>query len=296
MGMDNIKDTINIVDYLEYHFEDFTPTQKRIADFVLSNFQEVLFLTADELSSKIDTTSSSVVRFAKEIGFSGYPDFRKSLRNLISNQLNITGQSEKAKQYKPLDEENIIDISITSEINSINQLLKMKDNKKIEEFIELILKSRNKYVVALRTSYSLGHLLYFKIRKIVPNVFVMNNFDQGIYDTLININSEDLLLAISFPRYTNLTIDLARYAKDKGAKVISITNGRISPLYKISDVCLFCPYKGFTFYNSNVAAMAMINAIIGRIFNMYYQCAIDNLKEEDKIIEAFNIWFKEQNI
>ena len=294
--MSNIRDTLNIIDYLEYHFEEFTPTQKKIADFILSNFQEVLFLTAGELASKINTTSSSVVRFAKEIGYSGYPALRKDLRNVISKRLNINGQSEKAKQYKPLEEKNIIDMSIANDLNSMNELVKMKDNNKIETFIRLILQSANKYIVAFRTSYSLGHLLYFKLRKIVPQVMLVTNSDQGIYDVLKDINPNDLMIAISFPRYTNLTIDLARYVSSRGAKVVSITDGRISPLYKISEECLFCPYKGFTFYNSNVAAMALINAIIGRIFNMHYQSAIQNLKKEDQIIEDFNIWFKEKNI
>lgn len=294
--VDNIKDTINIIDYLEFHFEEFTSTQKRIADYVLSNHQKVLFLTADELALKINTTSSSVVRFAQEIGYNGFPDFRKDLRSLISIRLNINGQSEKAKQYKSFENKNIIDMSILEDANSINKLIEMKDNEKIEKFIKLILQSRNKYIIAERTSFSLGHFLYFKMRKIVSNVFFLNNYDQGIYDTLQEIKSEDIFIPISFPRYTNLTIDLARHAKKKGAKVISITNGRISPLCKISEVCLFCPYKGFTFFNSNVAAMALINAIISRIFGMNYNAGVENLKEEDEIIKHFNIWFKENDI
>lgn len=294
--INNIKEKINIIDYLEFHFEEFTPTQKRIADYILSNYQEVLFLTSDELALKINTTSSSVVRFVQEIGYNGYPDFRKKLRNLISKRLNINGQSEKAKQYKPLEDQNIVDMSILNDANSINKLMEMKDNKKIEKFVKLILESRNKYIVASRTSFSLGHLLYFKMRKIVPNVFFLNNYDQGICDTLQGIKPKDIFITISFPRYTNLTIDLAKYAKSKGVRVVSITNGRISPLCKISEVCLFCPYKGFTFFNSNVAAMALINAIVNRIFGLDYHSGIDNLKKEDEIIEEFNIWFKEKGI
>ncbi|RLC39320.1 MAG: hypothetical protein DRH33_03155 [Candidatus Nealsonbacteria bacterium] len=294
--VDNIKDTINIIDYLEFHFEEFTPTQKRISDYILSNYQEVLFLTAEELALKINTTSSSVVRFAQEIGYNGYPDFRKNLRNLISKRLNINGQSEKAKQYKPFKDNNILDMSILNDAKSINELIEMKDNKKIEKFVKLILQSKNKYIAASRTSFSLGHFLYFKMRKIVPNVFFLNNYDQGIFDTLQEIKPKDMFIAISFPRYTNLTVDLAKYAKSKRAKVISITNGRISPLYKISEVCLFCPYKGFTFFNSNVAAMALINAIISRIFGINYHSGIENLKKEDAIIKDFNIWFKEKGI
>ena len=177
---------------------------------------------------------------------------------------------------------------------NLNKLLEIKDDKKIEEFVNIILKAKKKYIIALRTSFSLGHFLYFKMRKIVPNVFLFNNYDQGIYDIIQDLNPEDVVIAISFPRFTNLTINIAKYAKNKGIKLVSITDSRISPLYKISNVCLLCPYKGFTFFNSNVAAMALINSIINRIFNFHYNSGTNHLKKEDSVLLDFNIWYKEK--
>ena len=290
----NRKNSKNIIEYLETSFEDFTTTQKKLADYILSNYHEVLFFTADELASKINTTSSSVVRFAKGIGYSGYPDLQKDLRKLIIDKININGQSVKAKQYTPSNKNNIIDMSLKKDFDNLNKLLEIKDDKKIEEFVNVILKSKKKYIIALRTSFSLGHFLYFKMRKIVPNVFLFNNYDQGIYDIIQDLNSEDVVIAISFPRFTNLTINIAKYAKNKGIKLVSITDSRISPLYKISNVCLLCPYKGFTFFNSNVAAMALINSIINRIFNFHYNSGTKHLKKEDSVLLDFNVWYKEK--
>lgn len=285
----------NIIDYLEIHFDEFTLTQKRLAEFILSNSDEVPFFTADDLAAKTNTTSSSVVRFAKGIGYSGYPDLQKDLRKLIIDKINIVGQLEKAKHYIPSDNKSVIDASLKKDLDNINQLIKMKDDKDIEEFVKLIIASRKKYILACRTSFSLGHFLFYKTKKIISDIFLLNNCDQSIFDILRELNSEDLIVAISFPRFTKLTIDFTQYAKNTGAKVISITNSKISPLYKISDVCLLCPYKGSTFFNSNVAAMALINTIVSKIFSLNYELAISNLKKEDSILLKHDIWYKQKN-
>jgi len=279
----------NLIDYLETNFEKFTPTQKRLANYLISHTDEASFLTADEMAVEIDTTSSTVVRFAKEIGYSGYPDLQKDLQKLIIKKVNAIGQLEKAKQFRFPEKETVINLSLMKDLANLHKLIEMKNEENIKKFVDVIISSRKKYLIAGRSSYSLGHHFFFETKKIIPGVFLLSDFDGGIFDVLRELSSEDVVVAISFPRFAKLTIDFAEYTEKKGIKVIAITDSKTSPLFKVSEVCLFCPYEGSIFLHSNVAAMALINVIISEIFSRNYNLAIQNLEKEESILLDLNI-------
>ena len=110
--------------------------------------------------------------------------------------------------------------------------------------------SKKKYIIAARALHSLGHFLAFQIRKILDNVIFQTNIDGGMFDVIREIDRKDVVVALSFPRYNRSTIDFAKYAKEQKAKIISITDSKISPIYKLSDVSLFCPYESSAFFTS----------------------------------------------
>ena len=275
----------NLKDYLEENFQSFTHTQKRVAHYLLSNTDEASFLTADEMAAKIHTTSSTVVRFARELGYSGYPDLQKDLRTLVLAKIKSIGQLEKAREFKiPHEGLSVIDLSLQKDAANLNELIQMKQEDALRQFVDVILASRKKCVVANRSAFSLGHFLFYKMRKILPDVLFLNNLDGGMFDILRELSSDDVVIAISFPRYTKLTIDFARYAAKKNVNVLSISDSRMSPLFGLSQVCLFSPYEGTTFLTSNVAAMALINAIISEIFGRDQNLAVQQLEEEETIL------------
>lgn len=274
----------SLIEYLETNFEKFTPTQKALANYLLSSTDEAPFLTADEMAAKINTTSSTVVRFAKEIGYNGYPDLQKDLQKLIIKKINAIGQLEQAKQFKLPEKETVINLSLMKSLANLNKLIEMKNEENIRKFVDVIISSRKKYVIASRSAFSLGHFFFFETKKIISDVFLLNDFDGGIFDVLRELSSEDVIVVFSFPRFAKLTIDFAQYAERKGVKIIAITDNRTSPLFKLSKVCLFCPHEGAIFHKSHVAAMALINAIISEIFSRNHDLAIQNLEKEESIL------------
>jgi len=279
----------NIIEYLETNFEKFTPTQKRLANYLISNADEASFLTADEMAAKINTTPSTIVRFAKEIGYNGYPDLQKDLQKLIIKKITAIGQLEKAKQFKLPQEETPVNLSLMKDLANLHKLINIRDEENIKKFVDIIISSRKKYIIANRSAFSLGHFFFFEIKKIISDVFLLSDFDGGIFDVLRELTPEDVTVAISFPRFSKSTIDFAKYATKKGAKVVSITDSKTSPLFKLSKVCLFSPYEGVTFHMSNVAPMALINAIISEIFNRYYDLTVKNLEKEESILLDLNV-------
>jgi DNA-binding MurR/RpiR family transcriptional regulator len=273
----------NLIEYLEINFETFTHTQKHLTNYLLSNINDVAFLTADEIAEKVNTTPSSVVRFAKQIGYRGYPELQKDLQNLIIDKISVVEELETYKKFDSSKAETAIKLSLKKDLSNINNLIKEINENSIIEFVNIIISSRKKYIIANRSGLSLGHFFFFQLKKMIFDVFLLSNYDDGVFDVLRELAPEDVILAISFPRFTKLTINFAQYAKKGGVKLISITDKKTSPLYKISDVCLFCPYESSAFFNSNVASMALINAILSEMFNQKHNLTISNLKKEAAI-------------
>ena len=237
--------------YLVANFDQFTPTQRALANYLLANLDEASFLTADEMAAKINTTSSTVVRFAKEIGYGGYPELQKDLRKLMMTKVNSIGPLEQAKQFKVPNEQDVIEFSLARDLANLNRLIEIKEHEAVRKFVDLFASSRRKYIVALRSLFSVGHFLFFQARKILPDVFFLSNFDGGIYDVIRELTHEDLVIALSFPRYCTPTVEFAQLADAKGARIAAITDSKISPLFKLSKVCLFSPHDSPSFFTSH---------------------------------------------
>lgn len=284
----------NLFKYFEHNFNHFTATQKRFVRYILSNKYEASFLPAYEIAKEINADSSTLVRFAKNIGYKGYPELQRDLGELVINEIRYSGQLEKAKHFKITKEKNIVQISLNKAYKNIVELLDNIDEKSINLFSEAICSSRKKIIIANRSSYSAGHFLYFELKKILPNVQFLTDYDHGFYDVFEDLNQQDLIIAISVPRYTKITIDFAQYAAQRRLKIVSITDSRISPLFPLSSVCLFVPTQSATFHNSNVTLMTLADAIIAQVFYKKRKTAINRLEREEKILKDQKVIYHEK--
>jgi len=275
--------------YIEENYKRFTPTQNKIANYIINNLYKIAFLNADEIASKVHTTSSSVVRFAKAIGFYGFPELQKKIQEIVLTKMDSMGQLERAKKYKPKKNESIILASLSKDISSLNHLVELMNEENVKEFCKITTSSEKKYIVARRDSFSMGYFLYFELAKILDNCIFINDLDGSFFDNLRVLTKNDLVIAISFPRYDTKTIKFVECSKKKNVTILSITNNKTSPLYGISNLCLFCPSESTTFFSSRVAILALINAIICEIFSQNYSKAINNLEKEEKILLEMNI-------
>jgi len=279
----------NVYKYIEEHFEQFTNTEKRFVHFLLSNKLKAPFLSAYEIANRIKANSSTLIRFAKKIGFKGYPELQKNLGQLLVKEINYSSDLEKAKKFREPKENNIIQISLNKSYSNVLELLKNVDEQKIELFSKKICTSRKKIIIANRGAYSVGHFLYFELKAIIPQVYFSSDYDHSYYDIFGDLNKKDVIIAISTPRYTKLTIDFAKYAVQKKINVIAITDGPVSPLFSLSSICLFAPTQSATFHNSNVAIMALIDAVIAQVFTQKKESSIRRLEREEKVIKDKNI-------
>lgn len=270
-------------------YDFLTPTQKRIASFILNNVDKIVFMNADEISRAINTTPSSIVRFSREIGYSGFTELKKKLQENLMLRINNSSQLVKAKKFASQKMNSLIQNSLRKDIGNINKLVELLNEVSVDKFLGYIINADKIIIIGNRNSFSLAHFLFFKMKKMFSKIHFVNDIDGTIYDNLIGIGPKDVIVAISFPRYVNSTVNFCKFAKKQGVKIVSITDSEISPLYKISDFCLFCPYEGFTFHNSNVAAMALLNIITGELFRKMYKTTVQKLEKEEKVMNYFDI-------
>lgn len=279
----------NVYKYFEEHFEQFTNTEKRFVHFLLSNKFKAPFLSAYEIANRIKANSSTLIRFAKKIGFKGYPELQKNLGQLLVKEISYLSDFEKAKTFEEPKENNIIQVSLNKSYSNMLELLKNVDEQKIKLFSKKICTSRKKVIIANRSSFSAGHFMYFELNAIIPQVYLLSDYDHSYYDIFGDLNERDVIIAIGVPRYTKLTIEFAQYAVQKKINVIAITDNLVSPLFSLSSICLFVPTQSATFHNSNVAMMALIDAVIAQVFSQKKVTSIKRLERKEKIIKDKNI-------
>ena len=239
----------------------FSKGQRIIAKYILSNYDKAAFMTAGRLGKIVGVSESTVVRFAAELGYDGYPSMRKALQEMIRNRLTSVQRIEVAKSM--IDDNDIVRSIIGSDIQNLQATLEILEQDSFNKFVDSIIEAKNIYIVGMRTSTSLSSFLGLYLNLLRSNVSVIHDTAASeVFEQIIRIGKGDLFIAISFPRYSSHTVDAMEFANKMGAMTAAITDGPSSPLNGIADVCLHAKSDMVSFLDSLVAPMSLINAII----------------------------------
>ncbi|MGM9592433.1 MAG: MurR/RpiR family transcriptional regulator [Oscillospiraceae bacterium] len=239
----------------------FSKGQRIIAKYILSNYDKAAFMTAGKLGRIVGVSESTVVRFAAELGYDGYPSMRKALQEMIRNRLTSVQRIEVAKSM--IDDTDLIKSIIGSDMQNLQATMDILEQDSFNKLVDSIMEAKNIYIVGMRTSTSLSTFLGLYLNLLRGNVNVVHDTAASeIYEQIIRIGQGDLFIGISFPRYSSHTVDAMQFAKKMGAKTAAITDGASSPLNGIADVCLHAKSDMVSFLDSLVAPMSLINAII----------------------------------
>lgn len=273
--MNNNADLINLI---KSNYYKFSKGQKQIAQFIIEHYDKAAFMTAAKIGETVDVSESTVVRFASSIGFSGFPELQKSLQVLIKNKL-TTVQRIGLDEDMDEDTDKLHKRILRNEINSMRYLLDNIDTGALDEATKLILNADKIYILGLRTSSTLANYLGFYLDVILDNVKVLNNSGvNSLYEEIIRVKETDVLIVISYPRYSNSTIEATKFVKNHKAKIIAITDTEASPFYALSDVSLLAKSNIVSFIDSLVVPMCMLNSLIINI----------GLQEKEDIVQYFD--------
>lgn len=239
----------------------FSKGQRIIAKYILNNYDKAAFMTAGKLGRIVGVSESTVVRFAAELGYDGYPSMRKALQEMIRNRLTSVQRIEVAKSM--IDDTDLVKSVIGSDMQNLQATLDILEQDSFNKLVDAIVEAKNIYIVGMRTSTSLATFLGLYLNLLRDSVNVVHDTAASeIYEQIIRIGEGDLFIGISFPRYSSHTVEAMQFAKKMGAKTAAITDGAASPLNGISDVCLHAKSDMVSFLDSLVAPMSLINAII----------------------------------
>ena len=270
-----IEQTQDLMKLIQIKFPRLSKGQKLIADFTLKNYDKAAFMTAAKLGDSVGVSESTVVRFAIELGFSGYPKLQKALQELIKNKLTSVQRLELSNDYAC--EENVLRGVLKSDIENLRATLEKINLENFNSVIDEIFKAKTVYIVGLRSSSAIAEFLGFYLRLIIKDVRVVAHNISNIFEQMINCDEGDLVIGIGFPRYALRTINGLEFAKERKAKVVAITDSNVSPLATVADYALIAQSNMASFVDSLVAPLSVINALIVAV----------GVREKDKITSTF---------
>ena len=251
----------SILHTIENNMSSFSKGQKRIAGYILENYDKAAFMTASKLGKLVGVSESTVVRFASELGYDGYPSMQRALQEMIRSRLTSTQRIQAAGDL--FDHQDLLGAVLQSDIDKLREIVGEADRTAFNNVVERIMHARHIYILGVRSSSFVAGYLNFYMHLLCENVtLVQSNAAGEIFEQLFRIGPEDVMIAISFPRYSKVTMNTVKFARDRGASIIAITDNELSPVYQMSDAALLAPCEMISFVDSMVAPLSLINALL----------------------------------
>lgn len=281
----------DIFKIINYRYDRFSKSQKLIADYIIENYDKAAFMTASNLGEHVGISESTIVRFANALDFDGYPQLQKALQELIKTKLTTVQRFELTNKYSKNSTHTVKSI-MEADILNIRKTMDEIDQNVLDKVVKEILGAKRVYLLGLRSSAVLAEYLGFYLNFILKDVHIIEAQYNDVYEQLINIDAEDVVVALSFPRYSRKTFESVRMLRRQGCKIISITDSQFSPLATLSELSLFAQNNVTSFVDSLVAPMSLINLLIISISLEDKEHLTETFRKLESVWEEFNIYNK----
>lgn len=235
--------------------------QKLLAAYITDNYDKAVFLTAAKLGETVGVSESTVVRFAAHLGYKGYPEFQKALEELVRNKLNSIQRMEVT--YGRISQSQILETVLQSDADKIKSTMEKIDQSAFESAVNTILEAKHIYIVGIRSCAPLASFMAFYLNLMFDNVRLLHTSSSSeLFEQMVRIDREDVIIGISFPRYSMRTLKALEFANNRNAKVITITDSVHSPMNLYSSCNLIADSDMASIVDSLVAPLSVINALI----------------------------------
>ncbi len=249
------------MDTIQELYASFSKGQKAIADYILQHYDKAAFMTAAKLGQTVGVSESTVVRFVVELGFDGYPELKKELQRLIRNKLTSL-QRMQVTEDKVRDS-GVLRSVLTSDMLNISETLQQLDPAAFDQAVDKLLQARNIYIIGVRSAGTLASFLSYNLTLAFDNIRQVDaNGASEMFEQIMRIDEKDVVIGISFPRYSKRTVRALNFASDRGATVIALTDSITSPLAQYASILLIAQSDMASYVDSLVAPMSLINALI----------------------------------
>ena len=267
----------DLITKIQSELPGFSKGQKQIARFILEHYDKAAFMTATRLGVTVGVSESTVVRFATELGYDGYPHLQRALQEMIRNKLTSVQRMEVAGDR--MGGRDVLQTVLHADTDMIRVTLDEIDRDAFQGAVDALMGAKRIYILGVRSSSALASFLGFYFNLLFENVtLVHTNSVSEIFEQVLRVGPGDVLFGISFPRYSKRTLSAMKYARDRGARVIALTDSQLSPLARVADHVLLARSDMASFVDSLVAPLSVINALIVAV----------GMSRRDEIEQTFN--------
>lgn len=266
--------------------------QKKIAEYISEHYDKASFMTASKLGGIVGVSESTVVRFASELGFEGYPEMQRALKEFTSHKLTTLQRMNVMSDR--MGDGDVLDRVLGFDIDQIKKTLEQTDREQFRQAVDTLVQAKRIYVIGARSAAVLARFLVFYFNIMFDDVKIIHTTSASeMFEQILNIGEGDIMIGISFPRYSTYTVSAFNYAHDKGAKVIAITDSPASPLAPAADCLLLAHSDMASFADSLVAPMSLINALISAVGMRKQEYVAGNFEQLENIWDKYNVFTKD---
>ena len=267
----------------------FSKGQKLIANYILQSYDKAAFMTASRLGKTVGVSESTVVRFAVELGFDGYPSMQRTLQELVRNKLTSVQRIEVANDR--IGNQDVVSTVLQADIDPLRKTSETLDRREMNESVELILQAKRIYIIGVRSSTAIADFLNFYFRNIFENVSLVSSTSTSeMFEQMLRVGKGDVVIGISLPRYSSRTVKTMQYAKDCGAATIAITDKPDAPAGKLADHVLVAKSDMVSIVDSLVAPMSVVNALIVAVSRRREEQVSTTFKNLERLWDEYDVY------
>ena len=274
---------------MEREMDSFSKGQRQIATYIINHYEKSAYMTASKLGAAVNVSESTVVRFAIELGFAGYPEFQRAMQNIIRNRLKSFQRIEVTNHL--IGGGDVLEKVLTSDVDKIKHTLDTIDREAFDGAVDQLIAAKNIYVFGVRSSFALATTLSYSLRMVFDNVhLIQSTSGSEVFEQMLGIGPDDVLIAISFPRYSKRVVNAVEFAHRAGADVVALTDSAAAPIAAYANQLLTAQSDMASFMDSLVAPLSIINALIVALSRKRQEDVTERLRKLEQIWEDYEVY------
>ena len=281
----------NLISTISSTMPQFSKGQKLIARYIIEHYDKAAFLTAARLGQAVGVSESTVVRFASELGYEGYPQLQRALQELIRNRLTSVQRMELTEEQ--LGNGDLIERILNMDIDKLKRTIEEISREEFHKTVEALDRAKTIYIMGIRSSSSLAEFMGFYFNHVFDDVRIVNSVSTSdVFERLFRIGKNDVFFGISFPRYSKRTLAAMRFAAERGATTIALTDSSLSPISEIANLHLYARSDMTSFVDSLVAPLSLVNALITAVGMSRQSQVAKTFTELESIWDRYDVYAK----
>ncbi len=285
----------NLTASIVSRMDGFSKGQTRIARYILEHYDKAAFMTAQKLGETVGVSESTVVRFAAELGMSGYPELQKAMQGMIRSKLDSIQRIEVTRARMAEDE--VLDTVMAWDMANIRQTLDDLPRETFYAAADAVIRARKVYIFGAGSCRSLANFAAYYLKLLIDDIHLVYTSSQiEVLEEMFQINDRDVLIALSFPRYSSKAARTVHFARSRRAKVVAITDSEHSPIARYADYLLLAHSDMATIVDSLVAPLSIVNALIVAVSVKTLDTNRDKLRELEGLWDTYRVYEKDEEV